>query len=341
MQIKHNVHTATNEQKEQVKRLWDCCFQDGAAFTDWFFNNVYKSDNTLVICEESRVVSALQIFYHDLSFCGEKIKAGYIAGVSTYPEYRNRGYASALMKEAFSVIYKNGADVAMLIPVNFNFYRKYGFACTAYLSDYTGDISLLAKYSGYRFSVAKKDTDLSLMYSKFTQNKNLFILRDENYFNEIREDTEISGGEIAAFEDGGYVIYTIVNEEFYALEIVYNSIDELYNIFSFIYAKRDEVKRFRIRTDTTGLIGKVLCESGVIEEKYPRHMMRILDAEKVAHFLKSDGGADIILKDSLIDRNNITLKLSENGSSVLLDIADFTKLVFGGAFCRFLYATQG
>ena len=124
MQIKHNVHTATNEQKEQVKSLWDYCFQDGAAFTDWFFNNVYKSDNTLVICEESRVVSALQIFYHDLSFCGEKIKAGYIAGVSTYPKFRKRGYASALMETAFSVIYKNGADVAMLIPVNFNFYRK-------------------------------------------------------------------------------------------------------------------------------------------------------------------------------------------------------------------------
>jgi predicted acetyltransferase len=55
------------------------------------------------------------------------LKAAGIAGLHTYEEYRNRGYASILMKEATKKFKEDGYDISILNGIP-NFYHKFGYA---------------------------------------------------------------------------------------------------------------------------------------------------------------------------------------------------------------------
>ncbi len=71
-------------------------------------------ENLRVIVSDGKVVSHLAIWEGWLHFYGIWLKVGLIGCVCTHPDYRMKGYASSLVKDAFAKLYRDHVDFVMV-----------------------------------------------------------------------------------------------------------------------------------------------------------------------------------------------------------------------------------
>ena len=103
-------------------------------------------DEVLAVEIDGKIVAALQCFPFQQSVRGTLKPMGGIGGVWTYPEYRNRGCVSALMKSAFLEMRMQGISVSMLTPFKESFYESLGYA----IANATNEITIpIASFSNY------------------------------------------------------------------------------------------------------------------------------------------------------------------------------------------------
>lgn len=113
----------------QVRILWQTVFGDDDAFVDTFIMRYYSRSRMLCAEREGRMAAML----HLLPFESELGRTTYVYGVATAPEFRGRGLAAELMREAMHRIEARGDDAAVLIPTPGQewlrtFYGRYGFS---------------------------------------------------------------------------------------------------------------------------------------------------------------------------------------------------------------------
>ena len=143
--------------KQQIIDLWKISFGDSDDFIRLWFDRVYKDEQTIVIEENEKVVSALQILPYEMTFCGTTIPIGYICGVCTIPSERGKGLMSRLMHQAIKEMPNRGYALAMLIPATaqlFDLYRRFDFA-NAF--DYSTEV--VQSYN----SISKPDSEIRIV----------------------------------------------------------------------------------------------------------------------------------------------------------------------------------
>lgn len=94
------------------KELWQTCFGDEEQFIDSFLIRYYSRRRMLSIERDGCMAAML----HLLPFESELGRTTYIYGVATAPEYRGRGLATELMREAMRLAGERGDDALFLIP---------------------------------------------------------------------------------------------------------------------------------------------------------------------------------------------------------------------------------
>ena len=94
------------------KELWQTCFGDEEQFIDSFLIRYYSRRRMLSIERDGRMAAML----HLLPFESELGRTTYIYGVATAPEYRGRGLATELMREAMRLAGERGDNALFLIP---------------------------------------------------------------------------------------------------------------------------------------------------------------------------------------------------------------------------------
>ena len=117
--------------KQQIIDLWRISFDDSEEFIHFYFENVFKEENTLVIENKGHVVSALQMLPYKMTFCGTEISIAYISGACTLPSERGKGWMKLLLHQAFKDMVKNNIAVTTLIPAEswlFNYYSQIGYS---------------------------------------------------------------------------------------------------------------------------------------------------------------------------------------------------------------------
>ena len=116
-----------------LKEMWKLCFQDEDTFIDFYFNEVYKNDETLVYLENGKPAAAFQMIPYSLKNGTEIFQAGYISGVMTHPDFRRKGLMKKLLFASFDIMRERGFDYTFLIPQEewlFGFYEKFGYKAT-------------------------------------------------------------------------------------------------------------------------------------------------------------------------------------------------------------------
>lgn len=117
--------------KEEVKALWQQCFDDSDAFVELYFEHRYTDERNVAIKRNGKIVSALQLIPYQMTYCGKAIPVSYISGACTHPGYRKQGLMSCLLADAHRRMYAEGVWMGMLIPVSndlFEYYAKSGYA---------------------------------------------------------------------------------------------------------------------------------------------------------------------------------------------------------------------
>ena len=337
------VELAKASQKNQLKEMWKYCFYDSDTYIHWLFDRVHKPENTLVVCEGDTVAAALQMFPHTISLCGKTLPAMYVGGVTTRPECRGKGYVNALMEKVVQTMYERGVAVSLLIPFKFEFYRKYGYEATHFLSDYEGEIDTLKKYAVPCGQIAPYTSAPVDVYNAFARDKGSRIVRDEALFEQTNEEMSVCGGKFYTLADGGYIIYEIVNRVFTVYEMAYTGRSQLAQLLGFIYSHSSQAEKFKIRAAADGFLRNVLCEKTVTETRYPHLMTRIINAKTVLETLSSRlaPGEEVALdiKDSILPQNNRAFRIApfsvqEAEGGISVDTKALSQLVHGTISAR-------
>ena len=108
-------------------------------------------DDVLVAEIDGKIAAALQCFHWQQSVRGSLKAMGGIGGVWTYPEYRNQGCVTALMKSAFLEMRMQGISVSMLTPFKASFYESMGYAIANANHEVNIPVAALSPYLGKQY----------------------------------------------------------------------------------------------------------------------------------------------------------------------------------------------
>lgn len=191
-----------NKYIPQLKILWKLCFpKDSKPFIDFYFDKIYKNDETLIYLVEEKVLASFQIIPYPIKN-QEQIKlAGYISGAMTHPDHRGTGIMSKMLEYSFTVMQEKGYDYSFLIPQEewlFDYYMRFGYE-KAFPSSYIECSSILEepqqssilRDKKIRIYSQSKEIDLSdffITYSRFLMQNNPVILKTKEQVYIFLED---------------------------------------------------------------------------------------------------------------------------------------------------------
>ncbi len=340
---------------DQVKELWNYCFDDGPEFTNWFFLNRYSHTNTLAVYNnQNKIESALQLLPYNIYLHGKVHPISYIVGVSTWPEYRGRGHARNLLHKALDSLREKGEFISILLPFNYNFYRRYGWEiCYDYI-EYNIELDNILldmdrQLVGHIRKVRLED-DLQLLdlcYTQFMSNYNGYIVRSKADWKRVFDDLRIYGGDgyiLQYGDDVGYILFTYGDDKINIRELQYTHTSIKYALLCFVsmYRKESDIKWMAPLDDITYLD---MLDSRNTMHRQPYVMGRIVDIQKALASISLPTTQDIKFKMKvddkfytyndgtyLIENKSGTLKITpiyDKNPHIKLDINTLTQLFWG------------
>jgi predicted acetyltransferase len=194
--------------KDELKSLYSLCFDDNKNYVDYFFEKKYKRNNALFIKCDEKIVSMLTLIPKKIFIRGKVFSCPYIVGACTHPDFRNRGFITKLLYDAFSVMKERGEVVTALYPFSHAFYEKSGFITVSRMTERT----LNDNGKIYEIKTARADdaAALSDFYKIQTKDSGLKIYRNIRDFAEKIAETASTGKTVIAYKDNkitGYAMY--------------------------------------------------------------------------------------------------------------------------------------
>ncbi len=208
--------------KEQVKELWQQCFEDSPEFTELYFNLRYKEDINIAWIENEILISALQMLPYPMSFFEKRWNTSYISGACTNPSYRSQGAMRRLLNEAFHSMLHHNIHISTLIPAEpwlFNYYQSVGYA--SIFGYIIHEVKVDNKVDSDCATVVHLTSFDESVYQYFNRKqleRNLYIEHTADDFKVILADLEIGeGGVFVAFH----------NKEIVGVAIAYDKEDQV------------------------------------------------------------------------------------------------------------------
>ena len=328
-----NIRFAKESDKNNIIDIWNYCFDDGPKFTDYYFNDKYKHENTIVV-EDDEIVSSLQLNQYNLKLNDKIYDTSYVVGVSTFPQARGKGYMKHIMDFTLNELYRKNQLVSILMPIDYRLYRKYGYEHCYDQIEYEIDIADLSGFKSKGFlKKAKLDNinDLINIENNFLKDLNGTIIRDKNYYENLFKEVESEDGHIYIHEDelkDGYIIYFINNENIFVRELYYNNLNALKGILRFLYNHNTQCKKVTISSPIDDKIRFILSNPKTANIKLKPFMMgRVINFKKYLESLNIKSNENlsinISVKDDFIKENNKIFKIHLNNNKLNVESGDY------------------
>jgi predicted acetyltransferase len=286
------IRKGADAYKADLKNLWKLCFPDDTeTFVDFYFDNVYRNDETLILLNENRPVASLQIIPYQLKMGKTVSLAGYLSGIMTHPGFRKKGYMGKLLNAAFEVMKDEKYDYTFLIPQKkelYDLYEKYGYV-PAFpkhsAKSYATDIKLFHPVSNkdrpIKIFTGRQAVDFPAfysVYSRFLEEKANAVLKTESQVLPILFDFFSEDGVLFADSEG--IAFTfkeddtiIIKEFFYRKEEIkaafLKTIFEYYRLPKTIILNDPSASA----TENTGMIKKLNASSLLQTDIYMSMML--------------------------------------------------------------------
>lgn len=171
---------AKENQLEDIKSLWKECFPGEEDFFNYFFENVFKIENTLVYKKDCEIVAMTQM----IPFESNLGLVTYIYGACTAVKHRKQGYMDKLLNKSFEISKENGHKFSILIPAEewlFDFYAKFSYKGQLNFDEF--EFKPCGKSDVCIFELEYSDIDIiNELYSK-NMNEKFYIKRNYEYFS--------------------------------------------------------------------------------------------------------------------------------------------------------------
>lgn len=202
-----------NNEKQNIRLLYEHCFNDGQPYTDYYFQQKL-SENDVIINEtnENKIASAMHIVTKNAIVGTLKTKIKYIYGVGTFIQYRNKGYMREMFVRVLKDMFENMDAFTYLIPsneANGEMYRKMGFE---YVMDkFEIKPAEHRKKATHSLILRKAEHSDLIRIAIFAQSSmekkySVALVKDIEYFRKIEELIRIEGGHIEIYVENKVIV---------------------------------------------------------------------------------------------------------------------------------------
>lgn len=197
---------------KELKNLWLKTFEDKEEYLDCFFENVFKTENTLVEIRDNKIAAALYMIPYKLVENGVVYNIIYLYALATDDKYKNQGIMTKLIEKARIYAKDNEYAGICLIPASAelikfyekrNFRKLYEFWQIHITKEVWYDIK-----NKYNLKKASKKEE-RLIYNELNNKKSGFRV-SENVFNTMCKEYDIYGIDI--FTNEKDMIIAEINE---------------------------------------------------------------------------------------------------------------------------------
>jgi len=111
------MRASQTELRRQYKQLWLTCFpQDSPDFVERYFAVKYTQRSHFYRLVDGRLAASALYLPFTLRLQGRSLKAAYVSGLCTHPDFRNRGLARELLEHIHDMATAQGLIASLLIP---------------------------------------------------------------------------------------------------------------------------------------------------------------------------------------------------------------------------------
>lgn len=345
------IRYGEKEDFEKAKNIWTECFTDSEEEVKFYFSNLYKKENYLVLEDKKDIKASLYENKYRLNIGGTQFPSFYIVGVAVSPEFRGRGYMKELLSYSLNNAKEIGYPFVYLSPINSSIYRNMGFEYISDIEKYNFSMNeLINKKIDRDYYIKKVELDLidryiyDLMdiYTNAMKTFYLYVERDRETFRNFLSEVFSDGGDLYIFyrngDPEGYIVF-YKEEKIHVREIFGKNKHVIDTMFGFLKTFKEYYKDIEIRTPVRQELNFYFANQKKIERKIePFIMGRIIDPvpflEKIA---EKNLNIKIRIDDSVVTSNSGFYTLtegkvifSETGSwDIRVDIGDLVQLLFG------------
>ncbi|CZR80491.1 TPA: GNAT family N-acetyltransferase [Clostridioides difficile] len=327
------IRYSKEEEIESIKEIWSYCFNDTESFMKYYFNDKYKSENTVVALDEGKIISSLQLNQYKLLLNSKVYNTSYVVGVSTLPEGRGAGYMNKVMKFTLNELYKKGQLVSILMPIDYRLYRRFGYEHCYDQIEYTINTDDLKNFKSsgkmIKSNLSQID-DLIQIDRTFLNEVNGNVLKDEHYYENLFKEIQSEDGFLYIHEGNekdGYIVYFLQEDKMFVRELFYKNIDALKSMLKFIYNHNTQCKIVTISTPTIDKIRFILDNPKDSDIKIKPFMMgRVINVKKFIEDIDIENDINssfnLLIEDKFIDENNGLFKISIQNKKVSVEQLD-------------------
>lgn len=122
---------AQQEDMNRQKEIWKMCFGDDDHYINFYFNNLYKEDETMLLLYHGDIAAILRMMPTTIVLPDNgKFKSSMFYAIATHPDYQDRGLSTKIIEYSNQYISNNNVGTSILVPAQeslFGFYSKRGY----------------------------------------------------------------------------------------------------------------------------------------------------------------------------------------------------------------------
>lgn len=237
------ISKAEEKDKQEVYQMWKNIFAfDDGGYTDFYFKNYYRNEDTFVTRIENEVVACCSKHKHSIMLHGRMLQCSMILGMAVKKQYRHQGIMHEMMNVLMDEI-EHQELITMIQAYNPKLYEPFGFKTI-----YKRRKWLIKRNEVKRFkSGVTKDVyalDMLKLYGQFVSRFNGYVLRDLKYFEKLFKEVEAEGGIIVGYYQKqleGYALLYLENKKAVIRECVYLNSRALMQLVNYALSISEEM----------------------------------------------------------------------------------------------------
>ena len=339
--------------KNKLKMLWKDLFNDESDYISWYFDNIYKEEDTKIFLENKEIYGMLFENRYHLSVDNQRFMGRYLVGIGVAPEKRGEGVMKELLLKSLKEAYDFGEEFIYLTPIDKKIYERFGFTYISSLSKYELSFSALCDFKKeYKIEKIQDENynqniliKLSEFYRGVSEEYYVKVAREKEDYKKILSEVFCEDGIVYISYDitgkiNGYMSLT-KSENIYVKELLFKDKDSLEGLLSILYGYKDYYKKIEIVLPENTYLEDYLDSENLVKKTLKNKVqVRVLHVEKVlkrlSKNLKENEEIKIYVQDRYIESNTGVFKISKNEIEKLngefdlsLDINDLAILAYG------------
>lgn len=213
---------------------------------------------------------------------GKEFAMGGIAGVSTWPEYRRKGYVAELLRHALATMKEEGQVLSFLHPFSFPFYRKYGWEMYCEFKQYEIPLALMPRYPALPGRVERVEDWrlLNEIYIEYAVRYNGMLVREADWWEDVVFVREKGVSAVWYDEKGrprGYVRYKVKDKEMEIHELIALDEEARRALWTFIAQHDSMLDKIKMYVPADDSLSFLVSDPRFKQEIHPYFMARVVD----------------------------------------------------------------